>query len=71
MSKQAPTGLTVAEKFLGLLTIVVGALLVYFTYTSPPVSGGQVANYSFIFIIAGLVLVAFGIFLLLATAESE
>jgi heme/copper-type cytochrome/quinol oxidase subunit 4 len=71
MSKQTPIGLTVAEKFFGLLAIIVGALLVYFTYTSPPTTDGQVANYSFIFIIAGFVLVAFGIFLLLARSESD
>jgi heme/copper-type cytochrome/quinol oxidase subunit 4 len=71
MSKQAPIGLTVAEKFFGLLTIIIGALLVYFTYTDPPASGEQVANYSIVFIIAGLALVVFGIFLVLAKSESE
>jgi len=71
MSKQAPIGLTVAEKFFGLLTIIVGTLLVYFTLSNPPENGGQVANYSFVFIIAGLALVAFGVFLLLARTESE
>jgi len=71
MSKQAPIGLTVMEKFFGLLTIIIGALLVYFTYTNPPTSGGQVANYSFVFLIAGLALIALGIFLLLARVESE
>jgi len=71
MSKQAPISLTLAEKLSGLVTIIVGALLVYFTYTSPPASGGQVANYSFVFLISGLALIVFGIFLLLAKAESE
>jgi len=71
MSKQTPMSLTVAEKFFGLLAIIIGALLVYFTYTNPPANGGRVADYSFVFIIAGLALVALGIFLLLARAESE
>lgn len=71
MSKEAPMGLTVAEKFFGLLSIIIGALLVYFTHISPPEIGGQGANFSFVFIIAGIALVAFGIFLLLAKAESE
>jgi len=70
MSKQMPIGLIVAEKLFGLLTLIVGALLVYFTFTSPPESGGRVVEYSFVFIIAGLALVIFGIFLLLARAES-
>ena len=69
MSKQAPLGLSVAEKFFGFLAIILGALLVYFTYTNPPASGGYVANYAFVFVIAGLVLVAFGIFLLLTKVE--
>jgi len=71
MSKQASTWLTVAEKLLGLVIIVVGALLVYFTHIDPPASGGQVANYAFIFLIAGIALVAFGIFLILAKVESD
>jgi len=72
MSTEAPIGLTIAEKFFGLLTIIVGALLIYFIYTSPPeIAPGQVVDYSFVFIIAGLALVAFGIFLLIAQAESD
>lgn len=71
VSKGLPIGLTIAEKVFGLLTIVVGALLVYFTYIDPPASGGQVANYSFVFLIAGVVLVAFGIFLILAKTGSD
>jgi predicted phage tail protein len=71
VSKEAPIGLTIAEKFFGLLTIIIGAIIIYFTYTNPPSSGGQVAGYSFVFLIAGLALVAFGIFLLLAKTESE
>jgi predicted phage tail protein len=71
MSKQLPIGLTVAEKVFGLMTVIIGALLIYFTYADPPVSGGQVVDYSFVFIIAGLALVVLGIFLLLARAESD
>jgi heme/copper-type cytochrome/quinol oxidase subunit 4 len=71
MSKEVPVGLTAAEKFFGLLIIIIGAILVYFTYTSPPASDGQVANYSFIFMIAGFALIAFGIFLLLVKSKSE
>jgi len=71
VSKQVPVGLTVVEKFFGLLAIAIGVLLVYFTSSSPPVSGEQVVNYSFLFIIAGLALVALGVFLVLARAESD
>lgn len=71
MSKQTPISLTIAEKLLGLVTIIIGAILVYSTYINPPESGGQVANYSFVFLIAGVALVAFGIFLILVKVESD
>jgi hypothetical protein len=70
---EAPAGLTIAEKFFGLIVILIGALTVYFTYVSPPdnlppgvPSGGW---FSGIFIVAGFVLVGVGVFLVLAKAE--
>ena len=70
---EAPAGLTIAEKFFGLIAIIIGALTVYYTYISPPdtlppgvPSGGW---FSSIFIVAGLVLIAVGVFLMLAKAE--
>ena len=67
MSEEKPLGLTVAEKFFGLLVILIGALTVNFTYNDPP--GGIVAPFSGIFIAAGFVLIAIGVFLVLAKAE--
>jgi len=67
MSREAPVGLVVAEKFLGLLIIVVGVITVYVTHTNPPMQ--PVATYSGIFTAAGLTLIALGIFLILAKAE--
>ena len=67
MSEEKPIGLTIAEKFFGLLVLLVGAVTVYVTYIDPP--GGIVAPFSGIFIGAGLVLVAIGIFLVLAKTE--
>jgi len=67
MSEEKPIGLTVAEKFFGLLVILIGAMTVYVTYTNPP--GDIVAPFSSIFIAAGLALIAIGIFLVLAKAE--
>jgi len=67
MSEEKPIGLTVAEKFFGLLIILIGALTVNFTYNSPP--EGIVAPFSGIFIAAGIVLIAIGVFLVLAKTE--
>jgi hypothetical protein len=67
MSEEKPIGLAVAEKFFGLLVILIGALTVNFTLNDPP--EGIVAPFSPIFIAAGLALVAIGIFLILAKAE--
>ena len=67
MSREVPVGLTVAEKFLGLLIIIIGAIMIYVTHTNPPTY--PVAAYSGIFMAAGILLIALGIFLILAKAE--
>jgi len=67
MSEEKPIGLTIAEKFFGLLFLLIGAITVYFTYTNPP--GDIVAPFSSIFIASGLALIAIGIFLVLAKTE--
>ncbi len=70
---EAPAGLEIAEKFFGLIAIIIGALTVYYTYTSPPSSlpPGVPSGvwFSSIFIAAGLVLVGVGVFLMLARVE--
>jgi len=70
VSKEAPIGLAIAEKLFGLLTLIIGAILIYFTSTNPPAEGGEVVGYSLVFMIAGLALVAIGILLVLARTES-
>ena len=67
MSEEKPIGLTIAEKFFGLLVLLIGAITVYVTYNNPP--GDIVAPFSSIFIAAGLALIAIGIFLVLAKTE--
>ena len=67
MSEEKPIGLTVAEKFFGLIVILIGAVTAYTTHNDPP--GGIVAPFSEIFIAAGFVLIAVGIFLVLAKTE--
>jgi len=60
-------GLAVAEKFLGLLIIIIGAIMIYVTYTNPPTQ--PVAAYSGIFMAASILLIALGVLLILAKAE--
>jgi len=60
-------GLVVAEKFAGLLILVIGVIMVYVTYSNPPAQ--PVAVYSGIFIAAGIILIALGVFLILVKGE--
>jgi hypothetical protein len=68
---EAPVGLTIAEKFFGLIAIIIGALTAYYTYVSPPESPPAVPSgwLSSIFIAAGFVLIGIGVFLMLAKTE--
>lgn len=65
MSKEAPVGLTIMEKLIGLLIIAIGALTFYVTYTNLGSTGGN----PILFLAAGLVLVVLGVFLLIARTE--
>ncbi len=67
MSREVPVGLVVAEKFAGLLILVIGVIMVYVTYSNPPAQ--PVAVYSGIFIAAGIILIALGVFLILVKGE--
>ncbi len=67
MSEEKPVGLVIAEKFFGLLVILVGAVTVYVTNNDPP--GDFVAPFLLIFIAAGIALIAIGILLVLAKTE--
>ena len=69
---EAPAGLTIAEKFFGLIAIIIGALTVYYTYVSPPDLPPGVPSgvwFSSIFIVAGFLLIAVGVFLMIAKVE--
>lgn len=67
--KEASTGLTVAEKFFGLIIILIGALVTYFTYVSLEALSEMFGQFSGIFFVSGFILVFIGVFLLLAKAE--
>jgi len=67
MSEEKPIGLAFAEKFFGLILVLIGAVTAYITYSNPP--GGETAPFSFVFIAGGFALIAIGILLVLAKAE--
>jgi len=65
LSKEAPVGLTILEKLIGLLMIAIGALTFYVTYTNLGSTGGN----PILFLAAGLALVVLGAFLVIAKTE--
>ncbi|MGC8997833.1 MAG: hypothetical protein ACP5JW_00305 [Candidatus Bathyarchaeia archaeon] len=65
MSEEGSIGITAAEKFFGIILIIVGALATYFTLTSSNV----LSVYTWFFGFLSLVLLALGIFLIIAKAE--
>jgi UPF0716 family protein affecting phage T7 exclusion len=67
MSKEAPFGLTIMEKLLGLIMAAVGAVSLYVIYTN--FSSAPVPQP---FVLAGIILIVAGILLILAkTGETE
>jgi len=62
MSKEAPIGLEIMEKLIGILMIALGALWFYTTYTNM----GSVEPLSVMFLGSALALILLGIVLLIA-----
>jgi hypothetical protein len=67
MSEDMPAGLLVVEKVFGFILIIIGAIVTYFTSTSPPT--GDAGIFSSLFIIAGIIVLGTGILLVLAKTE--
>jgi len=65
MSRETPSGLSVVEKFLGLLIILIGVITVYATY----INIGSTGPYPGIFIAAGVALIGLGIFIFVAKVQ--
>ncbi|MGQ9623862.1 MAG: hypothetical protein ACUVUF_02500 [Candidatus Bathycorpusculaceae bacterium] len=65
MSEGGGFGLTLAEKFFGFILIVIGALTTYYTLTSSASLGAFTGFFGFL----SIVLVALGIFLIIAKTE--
>jgi hypothetical protein len=58
-------GITLAEKFFGLIIAIIGALATYFTFTSTSALGDFTGFFGFL----SIFLLAIGIFLMIAKTE--
>jgi len=65
MSEEGSFGLTLAEKFFGLLLIIVGSLAAYFTFTSSSVLEMFTGFFGFL----SILLLVLGVFLITAKTE--
>jgi len=65
MSEEAGFGIALAERFFGLLLLIIGALAAYFTFTSTSALGAFAGIFSFL----SLILLVLGIVLLTAKIE--
>jgi predicted membrane chloride channel (bestrophin family) len=67
MSKEAPFGLAIMEKLIGLIMIAVGAIAFYVTYTNLSSAPAPAP-----FLLASMILAVVGVFLVLAkTGEQQ
>ena len=65
MSEEGGFGLTLAEKFFGFMLIIVGALSIYYTYTSTQALGDFLGFFGFL----SVIILALGVFLIIAKTE--
>ncbi|MEM2202306.1 MAG: hypothetical protein QXZ47_02555 [Candidatus Bathyarchaeia archaeon] len=65
MSEEGSFGITAAEKFFGIILVIVGALATHFTLTSSDTLG----IYTWFFGFLATILFALGIFLIIVKAE--
>jgi len=66
MSEEGSTGITIAEKFFGLLLAVIGAFSLYYTLTASQ----ALLTFTGFFAFLSIILLALGILLLIAKPES-
>jgi len=65
MSEEGGFGIIAAEKFFGVVLLIVGALATHFTLTSGSILGA----YTWFFCFLAIVLIALGVFLITAKVE--
>jgi len=64
--EETPEGLVIAEKFFGILAIIVGIFTIYYTYVSMGELTAETSSYPGIFVLIGFIIVAVGVLLVLA-----
>lgn len=65
MSREAPIGLTIMEKIIGFLIILLGFITFYEAYINITSIGSE----PILFLALGIVLIAIGVFIVIAKAE--
>lgn len=65
MSRKSSVGLTAAEKFFGLILLIVGALATHHTFANIKVLG----HFTWLFGLLSILLLALGLFLIIAKTE--
>ena len=63
--EEESTGITVAEKFFGLLLAIIGALSIYYSLSS----GDALLSFTTFFAVLGLILLVVGIIMIIAKTE--
>ena len=66
MSQDLPIGITVTEKIIGLILVIIGAIFTYYSI-NPPL--GDISYFSGIFTGVGIIIVIIGLFLFIAKSE--
>jgi asparagine N-glycosylation enzyme membrane subunit Stt3 len=66
MSENMPIGLFLFEKLFGLILLIIGAIVAYYSIN---LSSGDVAHLSGLFTLIGIVILGIGIFLLVTKTE--
>jgi len=65
MRRKNRFGLTAAEKLIGLLLLIIGALYTYLTFTSSPALG----SFTGFFMFLSIIILILGLFLIVAKIE--
>ena len=66
MSKETPVVVALAEKILGVVLIILGAIIAYYSTIA---TGSDFSQLSGLFTFAGLVIAVIGVFMLIAKHE--
>jgi len=64
-------GLRIGERFFGLLLLLVGFIVSYFTYTSMSLTEWSIVTYPGLFLFVGVMVMVIGLLLILARSEEE